>query len=104
MSVEQYSAEFQKLSRDAPHLIPDEETKAERFRDGLSPQILERIIFLGGYNAPTTHKSFSVAHCNTCGNPHSGVCHRGTRACFKCGREGHFAKECSQVATKSQGT
>jgi hypothetical protein len=46
MSVEQYSAEFQKFSRYAPHLIPDEQTKAERFRDGLSPRILERIIFL----------------------------------------------------------
>jgi hypothetical protein len=46
MTVEQYSTEFQKLLRYAPHLIPDEETKAEKFRDGLSPQIRERIIFL----------------------------------------------------------
>jgi hypothetical protein len=46
MLVEQYSAEFLKLSRYAPRLIPDEETKIERFRDGLSPQILEKIIFL----------------------------------------------------------
>jgi hypothetical protein len=45
MTVEQYSAEFQKLSRYAPHLIPDEKTKAKRFRDGLSPRIRERIIF-----------------------------------------------------------
>jgi hypothetical protein len=37
MTVEQYSVEFQKLSRYAPHFIFDEETKAERFRDGLSP-------------------------------------------------------------------
>jgi hypothetical protein len=46
MTVEQYSAEFLKLSRYAPHLIPNEETKAERFRDGLTPRIRERIIFL----------------------------------------------------------
>jgi len=46
MSVERYSAEFQKLSRYALTLVPDEETKAERFRDGLTPRILERIIFL----------------------------------------------------------
>jgi hypothetical protein len=39
-------AKFLKLSRYAPHLIPNEETKIERFRDGLSPRILERIIFL----------------------------------------------------------
>jgi hypothetical protein len=46
MIVEQYSAEFLKLSRYAPHLILDEQTKAERFHDGLSPRIRERIIFL----------------------------------------------------------
>jgi len=46
MSIEQYLAEFQKLSRYAPCLIPDEETKVERFRDGLAPRILERIIFV----------------------------------------------------------
>ncbi|XP_062152035.1 uncharacterized protein LOC133860441 [Alnus glutinosa] len=46
MSVEKYSTEFLKLSRYAPRLIPDEETKIERFRDGLSPRILEKIIFL----------------------------------------------------------
>jgi hypothetical protein len=46
MSVEQYSNEFQRLSRYAPNLIPDEELKVERFHDGLAPQILERIIFV----------------------------------------------------------
>jgi len=39
MSVEHYSAEFQKLSRYAPY-------QAERFRDGLALRILERIIFI----------------------------------------------------------
>jgi hypothetical protein len=46
MSVEQYSAEFLKLSWFAPHLIPNKETKAKRFRNGLSPRIRERIDFL----------------------------------------------------------
>jgi hypothetical protein len=46
MSIEQYSTEFQKLLMYAPHLNPDEKTKPKRFRDGLLPQILERIIFL----------------------------------------------------------
>jgi hypothetical protein len=46
MTIEWYAVEFQKLLRYAPYLIPDEETKAERFRDGLSPRIRERIIFL----------------------------------------------------------
>jgi hypothetical protein len=46
MSVEQYSAEFLKLLRYAPHFIPDEQTKAKRFLGGLSPRIKERIVFL----------------------------------------------------------
>jgi hypothetical protein len=46
MLVEQYSAEFQRLSRYALNLIPDEESKAERFRDCIVPPILERIIFV----------------------------------------------------------
>jgi hypothetical protein len=46
MSIEKSSTKFLKLSRYAPRLIPDEESKVERFRDGLSPRILERIIFL----------------------------------------------------------
>jgi hypothetical protein len=46
MSVEEYSTEFMRLSRYAPHLVPDKESKVERFRDSLSPRILERFIFL----------------------------------------------------------
>jgi hypothetical protein len=46
MSSEQYSVEFLRLSRYAPYLIPDEETKVEKFRGGLLPQLLERIIFV----------------------------------------------------------
>jgi hypothetical protein len=48
--------------------------------------------------------SFSVTQCGKCGRPHSGVCQMGSRAHFKCGREGHYAKDCQQVASKSQGS
>jgi hypothetical protein len=41
MTMEQYSAEFLRLSRYAPYLIPDEEIKVEKFRGGLAPLILE---------------------------------------------------------------
>jgi len=46
MSVEQYSAEFMRLSRYAPYLIPDEGIKVEKFRGGLVPRILEWVIFV----------------------------------------------------------
>jgi ribosomal protein L37AE/L43A len=46
MTVEQYSARFMELARFAANLIPDEESKAERFENGLNPRIKERVICL----------------------------------------------------------
>jgi hypothetical protein len=46
MSVEQYSAEFLRLSRYAPYLITNEGIKVKKFRGGLAPRILERVIFV----------------------------------------------------------
>jgi hypothetical protein len=36
MTVEQYSTRFLELSRFAPNLVPNEESKAERFENGLN--------------------------------------------------------------------
>jgi hypothetical protein len=46
MTVEQYSAKFIELTRFAANLIPDEESKAEWFENGLNPHIKERLICL----------------------------------------------------------
>jgi len=46
MFVEQYSAEFMRLSRYAPYLIPNEGIKVKKFWGGLAPRILERVIFV----------------------------------------------------------
>ncbi|GMN22961.1 hypothetical protein TIFTF001_040374 [Ficus carica] len=33
--------------------------------------------------------------CAKCGKKHLGICRIGTNACYLCGKEGHFAKNCN---------
>jgi len=44
--VEQYAAKFMELARFALNLVPDEETKTERFQEGLHPRIRDRVACL----------------------------------------------------------
>jgi hypothetical protein len=46
MTVEHYSARFMELARFVANLIPDKESKAERFENDLNPRIKERVIHL----------------------------------------------------------
>ncbi|GMN40327.1 hypothetical protein TIFTF001_009553 [Ficus carica] len=34
--------------------------------------------------------------CAKCGKKHPGVCRMGTNACYLCGKEGHYARNCNQ--------
>jgi hypothetical protein len=47
MNVEQYSNKFTELLRYAPNLVPNEETKVERFLCGLQSKIPGRVICHG---------------------------------------------------------
>jgi hypothetical protein len=44
MTVEQYSAKFMEFSMFDLSLVPDKETKVERFQNGLNPRIKEKVI------------------------------------------------------------
>ncbi|XP_056162535.1 uncharacterized protein LOC130136287 [Syzygium oleosum] len=52
MSVDQYEAEFTRLSKFAPRMIEDPVDKARRFRDGLKPDLHSQMILLNlrGYH------------------------------------------------------
>jgi len=42
------------------------------------------------------------AECLRCGKLHKGVCRFGTTACFRCGQEGHMARECPRAPFMAQ--
>ncbi|GMN26995.1 hypothetical protein TIFTF001_044064 [Ficus carica] len=39
--------------------------------------------------------SNSYPVCTKCGRKHPGICRMGSNACYLCGKEGHFAKNCT---------
>ncbi|GMN22409.1 hypothetical protein TIFTF001_043511 [Ficus carica] len=39
--------------------------------------------------------------CTKCGRKHPGICRMGSNACYLCGKEGHFAKNCT-LSTQGQ--
>ncbi|GAV73715.1 zf-CCHC domain-containing protein [Cephalotus follicularis] len=40
--------------------------------------------------------------CQECGKGHRGKCLYGTGVCYKCGKQGHLAKECQQGTNQAQ--
>ncbi|XP_075505733.1 uncharacterized protein LOC142542793 [Primulina tabacum] len=58
--------------------------------------ILQRTI-LKRIKGPSHQDYFAKAKCETCGgNHHTSTCYRTTRACFRCGKTDHIAKDCTQ--------
>jgi hypothetical protein len=74
---------------------------------------LVKRLAIGSGSRPTMGKNFPPitknqrAICNKCSRTHEGDCRRGTSTCFKCGKPGHFLKDCPMNAaggTKPQGS
>ena len=41
--------------------------------------------------------------CKECGRNHQGECKYGTNVCYKCGKEGHFARGCNSKCGEGSG-
>ncbi|KAL0537322.1 hypothetical protein IC582_026299 [Cucumis melo] len=116
MTVEQYDAEFDMLSRFAPEMIATEAARADKFVRGLRLDIqglvrafrpathadaLRLAVDLSLQERANSSKTAGRGEaargkplCTTCGKHHLGRCLFGTRTCFKCRQEGHTADRC----------
>ncbi|KAA0063859.1 gag protease polyprotein [Cucumis melo var. makuwa] len=122
MTVEQYDAEFDMLSRFAPEMIATEAARADNLQERANSSktagrgstsgqkrkaeqqpvpVPQRNFRSSGEFRRFQQKPFEAGEaargkplCTTCGKHHLGRCLFGTRTFFKCRQEGHTANRC----------
>ncbi|XP_040940697.1 uncharacterized protein [Gossypium hirsutum] len=89
MSVTKYKREFFRLSKYAWECVSTKAIMCKRFEDGLNEDI--RLL------APPTRPEWSQ-----CGRRHLGECRVSDGACFKCGSQDHFIRDCPERDKKEK--
>ncbi|KAF7814198.1 ATP-dependent RNA helicase glh-2-like isoform X3 [Senna tora] len=49
----------------------------------------------------SSQQKHNKSSCPTCGKFHSGLCYRGSGACYRCGKVGHLIRDCPQQRPES---
>ncbi|XP_043814069.1 uncharacterized protein LOC122723989 [Manihot esculenta] len=80
--------------------LHEADTKSKKGGRGLRRS--KRGKFWDTMKAGYSSASSEVPVCEKCGRRHGGVCLFGTSACFRCGQEGHIARECPQAFFTAQ--
>ncbi|XP_057791019.1 uncharacterized protein LOC131008142 [Salvia miltiorrhiza] len=125
--VTEYDRLFVQLSRYAPHLVDTEEKRSEKFRaldiEAMMPEEMKTLIQdnkrvdnnnkrkrkwqgtdqqMQQNQQEERNTQQQVPFCQNCHRNHFGVCKAGSDACYKCGDNGHFARQCSGTPRRPQ--